>query len=71
MIVYIIFALIIGLILGIVLTKKFEKKPKTFGDLVIFESTEPGEEPFLYVDWDMSPRQIYNEKYVIFKVSLK
>ncbi len=68
---YIILALIVGLILGIVLTKKFEKKPKTFGDLVIFESTEPGENPFIYVDWDIPPQRVYKEKYVIFKVSLK
>ena len=71
MIGYIILAVAVGIILGIFLHKFFEKKPQTFGDLVIFESTEPGENPYIYVDWDIPPQRIYKEKYVTFKVSLK
>ena len=71
MIWYILLALIVGIILGIILTKKLEKKPKIFGYLNVYESTEPGEDPYLYLDLDIPTKYICREKYVVFKVSLK
>lgn len=68
---YIILALAVGAIIGIFLTKKFERKPRTFGYLNVYESTEPGEDPFLYLDLDIPTKYICNEKYVTFIVSLK
>ena len=71
MIGYLILTAITAFMVGIVFTKLVEKKPKVFGYLNVFNSTEDGEDPYLFLDLDIPPNQISKEKYVTFIVSLK
>lgn len=60
-----------GVILGIALHIIFGKKPTPAGYLNIVESNEPGENPYLFLDLDISVNAMQKEKYVTFKISLK
>lgn len=63
--------LVIGLIAGYILRILIAKKPKSAGYLVIVDSNEPGENPYLFLDPDITPYEMKKEKYVTFKISLK
>ena len=68
---YLLLAAVVGFIIGVVVTRLLIKRPVLFGFLNVFKPTEPGEDPYLFLDLDIPPTQLYNEKYVTFEVSLK
>ena len=68
---YIALSVVGGFVIGVIVARLLIKKPVLFGFLNVFESTEPGEDPYLFLDLDVPPKQLYNEKYVTFEVSLK
>lgn len=65
---------LVGCILGVSICVLFGKKPKeptVCGFLNVFESDEPGENPYLFLDLDVTPQYISKQQLVTFKVSLK
>ena len=71
MIGYIIISGILGLIVGIIFTRLSAKKPKVFGYMHVIDSDEPGENPYCFVDYDISPKELSKEKYVTFIITCK
>ena len=64
-------ALVIGILLGAVFRSVFIHKPKPAGYLNIVESNEPDEDPYLFLDPDITVQEMRKEEYVIFKISQK
>lgn len=64
-------ALVFGILFGVVIRSAFIHKPTPAGYLNIVESNEPGEDPYLFLDPDITVKDMQKSEYVIFKVSLK
>lgn len=60
-----------GIIIGVIVKTIFNKKPVSMGYLNILNSNEPGENPYLYLDLDLSVDYIRQQKYATFTVSQK
>lgn len=65
---YLIF--VIGLIVGSLIMYCLTH-PKIMGTLRLYESDEPGEQPYLFVELGRPVDELSRHKYVHFKVSLK
>lgn len=65
---YVIF--IIGLLIGSIITYFITRK-KTMGVLKFYESDEPGEKPYMFVELDKPVSEIRRRDKVCFKISLK
>ena len=59
-----------GLIVGLIIMF-FITRPKIMGTLRLYESDEPGEQPYLFVELGTSVYELRKRKHVSFKISQK
>lgn len=62
---------VFGIILGAAFTKLVAKKPKVSGFLHIYDSVENYEDPYVFLDPDITVQEMAKETYVTFIISHK